>query len=76
MKVYGFNAVVQKEGSRGYAARIKELHANTQAKTMKELVQNIKEVAKLMILDVLENEKHYSRATVSKAKATVMKALA
>ncbi len=76
MKIYGFNAVVQKEGKLGYAGRIKELHASTQGRNMKELVQNLRDVAKLMILDVLQNEKHYSKATVNKAKATVMEALA
>ena len=76
MKVFGFNAVVHKEANRGYAARIKELHANTQAKGMKELERNLKEVAKLMILDVLAHEKHYSKSTVSKAKSVVIRALA
>ena len=76
MKIYGFNAIVQREGKLGYVGRIKELHANTQGKTMRELVDNLKDVARLMILDVLENEKRYSKATVSRAKSTVMEALA
>lgn len=76
MKVFGFNAIVEREPSKGYAARIKELHANTQAKTKKELERNLKDVAKLMILDVLENEHLYGKATVRKAKSVVMKALA
>ena len=76
MKIYGFNATIQKEGKLGYVGRIKELHANTQAKTMKELVQNLKEAAKLMLFDVLENERLYSKATVDRAKAIVMEALA
>jgi predicted RNase H-like HicB family nuclease len=76
MNIYGFSATVQKEGSRGYVARIKELHANTQGRTMSELKRNIKDVAKLMILDVLEHEKLYSKATVQKARTTVIRALA
>ena len=76
MKVYGFSATVQRERSRGYVARIKELHANTQGRTIDELRSNLKDVAKLMIIDVLEHEKLYSKATVEKARIIVMKALA
>ncbi|MDE1810927.1 MAG: hypothetical protein KGH66_02715 [Candidatus Micrarchaeota archaeon] len=76
MKVFGFSATVVREPGFGYAARIKELHANTQAKGMKELERNLREVAKLMILDVLAHEKQYSKSTVSKAKSVVMRALA
>jgi predicted RNase H-like HicB family nuclease len=74
MKIYGFNAVVEREGALGYAGRIKELHVNTQGKTVQELSRNLKDVARLMIIDVLENEKRYSKTTISKAKATVIKA--
>ncbi|MDE1869094.1 MAG: hypothetical protein KGH60_03985 [Candidatus Micrarchaeota archaeon] len=76
MKIFGFNAVVQKEPGKGYAASIRELHANTQAKNLRELEHNLKDVAKLMILDVLENERRYRKTTVRKARAVVIKALA
>ncbi len=74
LEVYGFKADVVKDG-KCYAATVKELHANTQAKSIKELKANLKEVLHLVFEDVLKNEVSYSKAIVDKVKANLIRNL-
>jgi|GEM_PF-3169479 predicted RNase H-like HicB family nuclease len=73
--IYGFKAHVSKDG-KYYAATVRELHANTQARSLKELKENLKEVVRLVFEDVLHNEKEYNAAIVSKVKANLIQNLA
>jgi len=75
LEVYGFKAEVVKEG-KYYAASVRELHANTQAKSLKELKSNLKEVVRLVFEDVLKNEVDYSKTVVNKVKANLIQNLA
>jgi predicted RNase H-like HicB family nuclease len=75
LDVYGFKADVFKDG-KYYAATVKELHANTQAKSMKELRENLKEVVRLVFEDVLKNEVSYSKTIVNRVKTNLIQNLA
>ena len=75
LEVYGFTADVSKDG-KYYAATVRELHANTQAKSITELKKNLKEVVRLVFEDVLKNEVSYSKTIVNKVKANLIQNLA
>ena len=75
MEVYGFKAKVTKDG-KYYVGTVRDLHANTQAKSLSELRKNLKEVVSLVFEDVLDNEKEYSKAIVRKVKANLIQNLA
>ena len=74
-EVYGFRAEVSR-GGKYYAATVRELHANTQAKSMREPKENLKEVVRLVFEDVLKNEVSYSKTIVNKVKANLIQNLA
>jgi len=71
MEVYGFKANVVKDG-KVYAATVRELHANTQAKSLKELKENLKEVVRLIFEDVLHNENEYNKSVVKKVRKQII----
>ena len=73
--IYGFKAQVSKDG-KYYAATVRELHANTQARSLKELKENLKEVVRLVFEDVLHNEKEYNKDIVNRVKANLIQNLA
>jgi predicted RNase H-like HicB family nuclease len=50
LKVLGYTADVFRDG-KYYAATVRELHANTQATSIKELKKNLKEVVLLVLED-------------------------
>jgi len=74
LDIYGFKASVSKDG-KYYAANIKELHANTQARSLNELKKNLKEAVRLVFEDVLKNESEYNKEIVKKVKATLIQNL-
>ncbi len=67
IEIYGFKANVSKDG-KYYAGIARELHANTQAKSLKELKANLKEVVRLVFEDALNHENEYSSSIVNKIK--------
>lgn len=75
MEIYGFKAKVVKDG-KYYAGTVRELHANTQAKSLKELKENLKEAVSLVFEDILAHENQYSKEIVKKVKANVIQNLA
>ena len=75
LDIYGFKADVYKDG-KYYVGTVRELHANTQARSLKELRENLKEAVSLVFEDVLAHEKEYSVAIVNKVKAMVIQNLA
>lgn len=75
INIYGFKAKVLKDG-KYYVATVRELHANTQAKSLKELRANLKEVVSLVFEDVLMHETHYSKAIAKKVKENIIQNLA
>ena len=74
IEVYGFKAIVVKDG-KYYTATVRELHANTQAKSLKELKENLKEVVRLVFEDVLHNESEYSKHIVKRVKTNLIQNL-
>lgn len=75
LTVYGFKAKVIKDG-KYYVGTVRELHANTQANSLRELKKNLKEAVSLVFEDVLENETQYSKTVVKKVKTNVIENLA
>lgn len=75
LTVYGFKAKVMKDG-KYYVGTVRELHANTQAQSLRELKKNLKEAVSLVFEEILENEKDYSKTIVNKVKANVIANLA
>ncbi len=75
LDIYGSKAQVWKEG-KYYGATVRELHANTQAKSLRELKDNLKEVVTLVFEDVLKHENEYSKSVVIKIKKNLIQNLA
>lgn len=75
IEVYGFKADVSKDG-KYYSATVRELHANTQARSLRQLKENLKEVVRLVFEDVLHHENEYSKTIVKKVKANLIQNLA
>ncbi len=67
LKIRGFVADIYKEG-KYYVGTIRALHANTQAKTLKELKSNLNEVIDLVIEDVKRHQNEYPFSTIKKVK--------
>ncbi len=73
--VYGFKAKVFRDG-KYYVGTVSDLHANTQATTLRELEKNLKDAVALVFEDVLNHESEYSKSIVKKVKENVIENLA
>ena len=74
MEIYGFAAKVERDG-KYYVGSVKELHAHTQATSLRELKKNLKEVVSLVLEDVLRHESEYNKSIVAEVKAKLIQKL-